>query len=292
MKLVRSDSPEVVNSLAAHRPGALACWGWSLPIVVCIASAPGLLILLVGSVAVSIRIALWLGVPIILVLNGYLLWRGRSSRLNWVAAGCADRLYVRLFVQRGRRRGHIEEPDVIIFEAPEIASISIRSVEVFLDGLKPKSLEWMVIEPIQALAETTFNHLRPLLRPPGKQVLVVNEKGGFAIKWDWCRPAVRAFLPRVARECPSIVIAPEEHSELDLNGIWRGISKNLRRNPDAEEREKLVRAMRLGFGCKCAGLLSRYKWMPYREAAAYLAEIERTGPEAEPGKRPSMSRWG
>jgi hypothetical protein len=37
----------------------------------------------------------------------------------------------------------------------------------------------------------------------------------------------------------------------------------------------LVEAKRLGFGCKCAELLSLYRSMPLREASAYLAEIER-----------------
>ena len=36
----------------------------------------------------------------------------------------------------------------------------------------------------------------------------------------------------------------------------------------------LVQAKRLGFGCNCAGLLSRYKNISFGKAAAYLAEIE------------------
>jgi hypothetical protein len=55
------------------------------------------------------------------------------------------------------------------------------------------------------------------------------------------------------------------------------MSRNLRKDLkdlSAQERQKLVQAMRLGFGCKCAGLLSRYKWISFGEANAYLAEIE------------------
>jgi hypothetical protein len=58
---------------------------------------------------------------------------------------------------------------------------------------------------------------------------------------------------------------------LDLNGIWHGP----RGGPDAQQRQMLVQAKRLGFGCKCAELLSLYRSIPFREASAYLAEIER-----------------
>jgi hypothetical protein len=37
----------------------------------------------------------------------------------------------------------------------------------------------------------------------------------------------------------------------------------------------LVQAKRLGFGCKCAELLSLHRCMSLQEASAYLAEIER-----------------
>jgi hypothetical protein len=91
------------------------------------------------------------------------------------------------------------------------------------------------------------------------------------MNWEWCRPDLRIFLQQIVRECPSIIIGPEERSELDLNGIWHGISMNL----DAQQRQKLVQACRLGFGCDCAGLLSQYKQIPFRKAGVYLAEIAR-----------------
>ena len=46
-------------------------------------------------------------------------------------------------------------------------------------------------------------------------------------------------------------------------------------NLTALGRQKLVQASRLGFSPKCRWLLSRYKYMSYREAAAYLAKIEK-----------------
>lgn len=276
MKLVGSDSPEVAHSIASTR--ALACWGWSALALACIASVLGLLIALVMSLYVSVRVAAWLSVPVVIALNVYLLWRGRSPRLNWVLAGCAERVYVRLFVRRGKGRGEVKEPDVLILEPSEIASMSARTIEVFLYGPKPRIVEWLVIEAAQAVAEDISRHIRPLLTPPGKQVFVANEGGRLTMEWKWCRPALRVFLQQVARECPSVVIAPEERSELDLNAIWRGISLNL----DAQKRQFLVQAKCLGFGSDCKRLLSRYKYISFRKAAAYLAEIERE--EAEAGR--------
>ena len=71
MKLVRSDSSEVINSIASTR--ALACGGWSVLILVCIASAPGLLIFFIASLIVPVRVVAWLGVPVVLALSGYLV---------------------------------------------------------------------------------------------------------------------------------------------------------------------------------------------------------------------------
>jgi hypothetical protein len=65
---------------------------------------------------------------------------------------------------------------------------------------------------------------------------------------------------------------------LDLNGVWHGP----RGGPDAQQRLMLVQAIRLGFGCECAELLSLYRRIPRREVSAYMAEIERE--EAEAGR--------
>jgi len=169
----------------------------------------------------------------------------------------------------------IQEPDVLMFAAPEIASIRGRIVEVFIYGPKPTIVEWLVIEPIQAVAQDISRHIRPLLNAddPGRQVYISNGEGCVTIDWQPCRPALRAFLQRVMRECPSVVIAPEERSELDLNGIWNGV-RFAWKKPDAQQRRMLVQAKRLGFGCKCAELLSLHRGMSLQESNAYLAEIE------------------
>jgi RHS repeat-associated protein len=154
MKLVRSDSPEVATFVASA--GALACVVWSALTLACIACVLSLLIALSVSLIVSTRAAVWLGMPVFLALTVFLLWRGRSARLNWVIAGGADRMYVRLFARRGWGKGDLNEPDVLMLEASDIASVSARTVEVFLYGPKPKIVESLVIEPVQAVAESVF----------------------------------------------------------------------------------------------------------------------------------------
>jgi hypothetical protein len=154
--------------------------------------------------------------------------------------------------------------------------MSTRTLEVFLSGPTPRIVEWLVIEPSQAVAGNVSDHIRPLLcdiRPldPSKQTHVANEEGLLTIEWKSCRPSLRVFVQEVTRELPSIVIAHEERSELDLNGIWNGISRNL----SAQQRQMLIQAKRLGFGCECAGLLSRHKYISPQKATAYLSEIER-----------------
>jgi hypothetical protein len=280
MKLVRSDSPEVATIIASA--GALACVVWSALTLACIACVLSLLIALALSLIVSTRTAVWLDIPVFLVLNVFLLWRGRSARLNWVIAGGADRMYVRLFARRGWGKGDLNEPDVLMLEASDIASISARTVEVFLYGPKPKIVESLVIKPTQTVAESYSNDIRSLpcsvgglgcstmLLDSGKQVYVDNEKGRLIMKWKWYSPILPVFLQQLERECPSIVIVPEERSELDLNEIWNGTSMNL----DVQQRQKLVQAVRLGFDCDCAWLLRVYKGISPQKADAYLAEIE------------------
>ena len=286
MKLVRSDSPEVATIVASA--GALACLVWSALTLACIACVLSLLIALAVSLIVSTRAAVWLGMPVFLVLNVFLLWRGRSSRLNWVVAGCAEKLFVRLFTRRGWKRADNGEPDVLMLDASEIASLSARTAEVFLDGSRPKYAQWLVIEPLRTITEEALSHLNLLLDSDylGKQLYVTNERGGLlTIKWRRCRPGLQAFLEQIARECASITIGPAERSELDLNGIWAGFSRNVRHDLTAQERQQLVQAIRLGFGLECEWLMSRYKCMALQESAAYLAEIarEETGTELPGG---------
>ena len=286
MKFLRSDSPEMARSISSS--AALACWGWIVgPLMYASVVA---LFLAVAVGFISVRAAVWIGVPVFVGLNSYMLWRARSPRLNWGVAGSADQIFVRLFLWRVKKRDDLREPDVLALEAPDIASIRVRTVEVFLDGSKPKLVEWLVIEPSAAVSESFTNHLRSILnstgvRETGKQAIVTMENGCLTMEWKHCSPSLPEFLQRVARGCPSVVIGAAERSELDLNGIWRGISRNLRESVNPEGRQKLVRAKRLGFGCDCAALLGRYRRLSFREAGAYLADIEREEAEQAASSR-------
>ncbi len=289
MKLVHSDSPEVVRDIDSA--GVLACWG-SSTLVLVFAGALGLLIAIVLRLFVSVHAAAWIGIPVFVALNSFYLWRGRSPRLNWVIAVGAERVYVRLFARRGKKKGDADEPEIMVLEASEIAFMSIKTVEVFLYGPNPKTLEWLVIVPADSVAKNVSEHIYSLqvggspnlcgIRPldSTKQGFVGNEEGPLTIEWKFCRPALRTFFQRLAQQCPSVVIAPEERFELDLNGIWHGV----REEPNAEQRRMLVQAMRLGFGSKCVQLLSLHRFCTFpslQKATAYLAEVAQEGGETE-----------
>jgi hypothetical protein len=273
MKLVRSDSPEVIRYIASTKTRA-----GRHSSVFLLGLLPNLLILSIAlvSLIISVRAAAWIGLPAFLAWNAWVLWRTRYPRLSWVIKARPERVYIRLFVGFGKAWRELDVPDVIVLETSEIASISIRTVEVFLYGPKPKLVEWLMIEPAHAVAESVSDQIPLSLwgtRMPdlSERVYWANEERRLAVGWESCRPALRLFLQRVVQECPSIVVGPEERSELDLNGIWHGHRENL----NAQERQKLVQATRLGFGCDCAQRISQYKHISFRKAGAYLAEIVR-----------------
>jgi hypothetical protein len=137
-----------------------------------------------------------------------------------------------------------------------------------------------MIESVQRVAQSFSGQIPAFLRDISspefgapylsERVYWASDERRLAVGWKRCRPALRVFLQRVAREYPSIVIGPEERFELDLNGIWHGF----REEPNVEQRRMLVQARRLGFGPDCVKLLNRYRFMPFRRCAPYLAEIE------------------
>jgi hypothetical protein len=227
-----------------------------------------LLIIFALGIILSVRAATWFGVPAFLGWNLYVLWLLKTPRRNWCVAACTGRVYIRVGVNIW---------EVIVLEASEITSMSTRTVEVFLYGPKPRHVEWLVIETAQTIEESMHDQIPPSLeefmspRLGSDDLVRVNrERGRFIIGWKWCQPGPQVFLEQVARECASIVINSEDRSELDLNGIWRGISLNL----DASKRQLLVQAERLGFGSNCRRLLCRHKYISFQKAAAFLAEIE------------------
>lgn len=265
MKLIRSDSPEVATIVASA--GARASRRFSAFVYGCFLNVLILLIAIAVSLIVSARAAAWFGASTFLAWNVYVLWLLKFSSRTWVIAAYADRVCI---------RPGVNNPNVIMLEVSEIASMSIRTVEVFLYGPKAKFVDWLVIETVQAQLEDVTDHIASFLRDipsfdPSNPVNVVNEGRRLIIGWKWCQPALRIFLQKLVRECPSVLIAPEEHSELDLNGIWNRVVSS----PDAKERRMLVEAKRLGFGSECVGLLIRHQYILHPKAAEYLAEIER-----------------
>ncbi|MGA7339081.1 MAG: hypothetical protein WBE72_11125 [Terracidiphilus sp.] len=290
MKLVRSDAPEVACCITTASIRASRHWPaffYGLPFNLII-----LFIVIVLSFLVPARSTAWLGAFMFLVWNVYLLWLLKSSRRNWILAVCADQVYVRLYMTLETAPDGIDEPDVIVFKASEIASMSIRTVETFLYGPKPKLAQCLVIEPAEAVAESvpaddaSFPSDWCALGCCGEfssinLVRVTNEDGRLIIAWRQCHPDLRPFVRQVVRDFPPLVIGPEERSELDLNSIWHGYGST---NLDAQQRRSLLQAKRLGFAEDCARLLTLRKGLSPREVQAYLEEIEQ---EANAG-RPAL----
>ena len=105
--------------------------------------------------------------------------------------------------------------------------MSPRTLEVYLYGPKPRTVEWLVIQLSHEAAERIVGQIASALRnirlpDQDSLVQVTSEDGCLVIGWKWCHPALRVFLARVMRECPSAVMGIEERSELDLNGVWSG----------------------------------------------------------------------
>ncbi|HXE09022.1 MAG TPA: hypothetical protein VN612_14065 [Acidobacteriaceae bacterium] len=288
MKLLRFDSPEMTRSVTSS--AVLACWRWIAGALIH-ASLTALFFGVFGSF-ISIWAAFWFGVPVFIGMNLHALW-WHSHHAHWAVAGCGDKVFVRLFWWRGKKKDDPGEPDVLMLEASEIASMFVRTVEVYIYGPKPKFVEWLVIEPAEAVAEEVSDRVSPLqsatgpnlcgIKPidPRRQVSVGNEVGPLTIEWKWIRPDLRTFLQQLARECPSVSVASEVRSELDLNGIW---GHNIRGKPNLEQRRLLAQAIRLGFGSDCVHLLSLHWRMPLREARSFLAEVmqDHAGPDLLP----------
>jgi hypothetical protein len=284
MQFVRSDMPEAARIIGSTRTLARN----HVPVFV-LGVLPNLVILSVALVSLifSVRAAVWIGLPAFLAWNTWVIWRARSPRLSWVIKAGAARVLIRLYVGFGQAWRKSDLPDVMVLEASEIASISIRTIEVLLHGPKPRVVEWLVIEPSQVAVDSISNQAPSFLRDTRRADWTspyLNERVYWAdgerhlnVGWKSYRPAVRDFLWKLVRECSSVVIGPEVRSELDLNGIWHGY----REPPDAQQRRMLAQAKRLGFGPDCVRLLNLYRRMPFRECAPYLRELEREEIETE-----------
>jgi hypothetical protein len=203
-----------------------------------------------------------------------------------VVAITPNRVYVRLAANRGRWGSTAKESEVVVFEVPEIISISMRTVEVLSSGWR-KAKQWLVIEPAEAPPEEVSDRLRSLSCgasrcDPDKEVLVADEGGRFTIEWRLYRPALRVFMDQAARKCPSLVVAPEQRRKLDLKGAWR--------EPWPCQRQILAEAKRLGFGAACALDLMRFRHISFSQATAYMVDLSATplGKEIPPASGPAV----
>jgi hypothetical protein len=286
MKFVWSDSPGVAREIASA--GTLAKRHLQMFLPGLLLDLPILLIALAGLVfsMFSLRVAIWICLPPLLGWNAWMIWRARSPGFSWVIKAGAGRVYIRLYVGFGKVWRRTDAPDVAMLEASEVDSMSIRAIEVFVYGPKPKLVEWLTIRPSQAVESASDqipSFLQDTTRPDwsapylDERVYWANDEQRLVVGWKLCQPALSTFLQQIARECPSIIIGPEERSELDLNGIWHGY----RRGPDAQQRRMLAQAKSLGFGPECVKCLNIYRGIPFRECAPYLAEIEQEEAEAE-----------
>lgn len=283
MKFLQSNLPEVSRGIKSSKTRASRYLS-----VLLLGLLPNLFIVSVGLLylIVSERMAVWVGVLVLLVWNIWALWRARSSRFSWLIKTSPELLYIHLAVRFGSAWRGVDVPDILAIEPSEIASVSIRTVEVFLYGPKPRVVEWLMINPIPQVAENIPGQMPPFLgdtRTPklSERIYWDNEKRRLAVGWKRCRPDLRVFLQQIIQEYPSITIGSEDHSELDLNDIWRGSFLNL----DQPKRRLLAQAVSLGFRRHCGRLLCRYKYISFLKAAAYLAEVERedAGAKEHPG---------
>lgn len=282
MKLLRSDTPEITRNIDSAR--ILARRYWPAFVYNCSLDLIILFFALASSLFVSVRAAALFGTLMIVAWTVYAFWSAKSSCRNWTMAVFAGSVYVRLCLKHEAAPNDVDQPDVVVFDASEIDSMMVRSVETFLYGPKPKLAECLVIQPSPAVSVSLPHYRASLLDDcgalgscgvpsPSNLVRVTKEDGRLIVAWRSCDPALRVFIRQVKQELPSLVLGPEEHSELDLNGIWHG----LREEPNAQQRRLLVQAAHLGFGDECIKLLSLHRsgtFTSIRTATAYLVEIE------------------
>src|SRR5690348_3774067 len=99
MKLVRSDSPEVADSIASARTVLKR----HLPILqLGLLPNLGIVALTLIGLIVSGQAAAWVSIPMFLAWNAWVIWRARSPRLSWVIKTHADRIFIRLWAGFGK----------------------------------------------------------------------------------------------------------------------------------------------------------------------------------------------
>jgi hypothetical protein len=283
MRLLPSDSPEVVRALASPdcvradspRSEVRSALGGSM---------------LIGLLFLSLRGVDWdyagqLAGALLLIWNGVHLWRATFNRRHWLLAVCEGRFYIRLFTPAVPRSGRDTEANVLTLDMAEVDGIQVRIADIFIDGPKPKVYEWLVIEPKHELRTSLADHFERLGQPAPGFCPVACGNGPYgewfagwwnervSVRWLGYRPTLREYVRRIAARYPDLPVLPETHRELDL------ISMVSKREP--ERRRLLAEAKKMGFNNECVWALCMYtghtlyhRTKSLKEAQEYMATID------------------
>jgi hypothetical protein len=283
MRLLRSDSPEVIRALASQdcvradspRSEVGRALGGSM---------------LIGLLFLSLRGAHWdyagqLAGALLVIWNGVELWRATFNRRHWLLAACEGRFYVRLFNPVGSRSGQDTEANVLTLDMAEVGGIQVRTADIFIHGPKPTVYEWLVIEPKRELWASAADHFERLGQPAPGFCPVAAGNGPYgewfagwwnervSVRWLGYRPPLKEYVRRIAARYPDLTILPEAHPELDLVSI---VSKR-----EPERKRLLAQAKKMGFNNECVWALYMYtgytlyqRTKSLKEAQDYMSTVD------------------
>jgi hypothetical protein len=282
VRLLRPDSPEVVGCLASNnrvlirRPWADFRDTGFIPYLP--------VLLLVACWVSGQKVATILAAALLIAWICFLLWRAASSKQHWIMVGCREHLYFRLYrpFRENLRLGPEPASSILALEGADVRSISRQIVDAFIPGPDPKVAESLVVqlEPqAQNAVNEEFERLSPSVSPydADKLWFVRWSAGSLVIQWRRYHPGLMTLMSIIIAHYPSIAVAPESRSELDLSGFAR--------KPALEQQRLLVEAKSLGFGADCIEVVmsNPYKRRSMAEAIRYISEA-RVDSEPPQGK--------
>jgi hypothetical protein len=283
MRLLRSDSPEVIRALASQD-----CVSADSP-----RSEVGRALggsMLIGLLFLCLRGAHWdyagqLAGAVLVIWNGVQLWRATFKRRHWLLAACEGRFYIRLFNPVGSRSGQDTEANVLTLDMAEVGGIQVRTADIFIHGPKPTVYEWLVIEAKRELWASAADHFERLGQPAPGFCPVAAGNGPYgewfagwwnervSVRWLGYRPTLKEYVRRIAARYPDLTIQPEAHPELDLVSI---VSKR-----EPERRRLLAQAKKMGFNNECVWALYMYtgctlyqRTKSLKEAQEYMSTVD------------------
>jgi hypothetical protein len=270
VRFLRPDSPEVMRCLASNDRVLIRPWA-DFEDTGLIPLLP--VLFLVACWASGQKLATILAAALLIAWICFLLWRAAFSKRHWVMAGCTEHFYFRLYrpVLDGLRLRREPAPSILALESAEVRSMSRQIVDAFIAGPDPKVAESLVVqlEPqAHAAIAEEFERMSPSVSEYDldKLWLVQWNGGSLVILWRRYHPSLRTLLSMITPRYPSLAVAPESRSELDLTGFAR--------KPVFEQRRLLVEAKKLGFGADCIEVVinNPYRRMSMAEAIRYISE--------------------